>query len=166
MFDINVIIGELVRYSLEKNIIKKVDEAWATASLMQVFGIDSYKQVALPESRPLCDILADALDYAYDVGLIESRGVVSRDLFGSIKSALEGSGYSTPTIEMLINAALKQLRYAISDKGEEVAIPESRKQIALYLKGFRGAARIRTAINMAKTFSEVEAALLSAIGNE
>ena len=78
---LNKIIGELVRYSLRTNIIKKEDEAWATASLMQVFGVDSYETVALPEERALCDILADALDYAYDVGLIESKGVVTRDLF-------------------------------------------------------------------------------------
>ena len=107
------------------------------------------------------------LDMTGADGIAIGRGAVGNPyLFGSIKSALEGSGYSMPTTQMLINAALKQLQYAISDKGEEVAIPESRKQIALYLKGFRGAARIRTAINMAKTFSEVEAALLSAISNE
>ena len=81
MLDMNRIIGELVRYSLKTNIIKKVDEAWAVASLMQVFEVDSYEPVELPEERALHEILADALDYAYDVGLMESRGVVSRDLF-------------------------------------------------------------------------------------
>ena len=81
MLDLNRIIGELVRYSLKTNIIKKEDEAWATASLMQVFCVDSYETVALTEERALCDILEDALDYAYDVGLIESNGVVTRDLF-------------------------------------------------------------------------------------
>ncbi len=81
MADINVIIGELLRYSLEKNIIEKEDEAWAQASLLQVFELDSIERMDLPSERPLSDILSDALDYAYDAGLIKSKGVVSRDLF-------------------------------------------------------------------------------------
>ena len=100
-------------------------------------------------------------------GIAIGRGAVGNPyLFGNIADALEGRDYSTPSTEMLIDAALKQLRYAVSDKGEEIAIPESRKQFALYLKGFRGASRIRTEINMAKTFDEVKAALLSALNND
>ena len=78
---LNRIIGELIRYSLNTNIIEKADEAWATASLMQVFGTDSYEMVELGEERCLADILSDALDYAYSAGLIDSDGVVTRDLF-------------------------------------------------------------------------------------
>lgn len=81
MTDINKIIGELVRYSLDKNIIEKEDEAFAACSLMQVFGVDSYEVCELPEERQLSEILSDALDYAYEKGLMESDGVVSRDLF-------------------------------------------------------------------------------------
>lgn len=81
MTDINKIIGELIRYSLEKNIIEKEDEAYATCSLMAVFGVDSYEVCELPEKRELSEILSDALDYAFERGLMESDGVVSRDLF-------------------------------------------------------------------------------------
>ena len=81
MTDINVIIGELVRYAEETNIIEKEDTAWAVASLLQVFELDSFEKVELPEERAIAEILADALDYAYDAGLIKSKGVVSRDLF-------------------------------------------------------------------------------------
>ena len=81
MTDVNRIIGELVRYSLKTNIIKVEDSAWAVASLLGVFEEDAYEAVELPEERELCHILRDALDYAYDKGLIKSRGVVSRDLF-------------------------------------------------------------------------------------
>ena len=81
MTDINVIIGELVRYAEETNIIEKEDAAWAVASLLQVFELDSFEKVELPEKRAIAEILADALDYAYDAGLIKSKGVVSRDLF-------------------------------------------------------------------------------------
>ena len=81
MIDINKIIGELVRYSLEKNIIEKEDEAWAVGSLMQVFSVDSYEAKELFESRALSEILSDALDYAFEKGIINSNGVVTRDLF-------------------------------------------------------------------------------------
>ena len=81
MTDINVIIGELVRYAEETNIIEKEDTAWTVASLLQVFELDSFEKVELPEERAIAEILADALDYAYDAGLIKSKGVVSRDLF-------------------------------------------------------------------------------------
>ena len=78
---LNKIIGELVRYSLKTGIIKTEDEAWATATLLQVFGADSYEAVDLGEERALADILSDATDYAYETGLIDSDGVVTRDLF-------------------------------------------------------------------------------------
>ena len=106
------------------------------------------------------------LEMTHADGISIGRGAVGNPyLFENIVDAIEGKSYSIPSVEMLINAALRQLRYAVADKGEDVAIPESRKQIALYLKGFRGAARIRTEINMAKKFSEVESALLSAINH-
>ena len=81
MTDINVIIGELVRYARKTNIIEKEDEAFAVASLLQVFELDSFEKAELPEERTIAEILADALDYAYDAGLLKSKGVVSRDLF-------------------------------------------------------------------------------------
>ena len=107
------------------------------------------------------------LEMTHADGVAIGRGAVGNPyIFGNIIDALEGKAYSNPSIEMLITAALRQLRYAVADKGEDVAIPESRKQIALYLKGFRGAARIRTEINMAKSFSRVESALLLAINRD
>ena len=56
-----------------------------------------------------------------------------------------------------------QLKYAVEDKGERVAVTEARKQIALYLKGFKGASSIRGGINMATTYQEVEKIILSEI---
>ena len=81
MADINVIIGELVRYARKTNIIEREDEAFAVASLLQVFELDSFEMAELHEERTIAEILADALDYAYDAGLLKSKGVVSRDLF-------------------------------------------------------------------------------------
>lgn len=96
-------------------------------------------------------------------GIAIGRGAVGNPyIFKNIIDYLEGGEPKTPTTEELIEIALRQLYYAVLDKGEAVAIPESRKQIALYLKGFRGAARIRTAVNSATTYEGVREALLMA----
>ena len=58
-----------------------------------------------------------------------------------------------------------QLSLAIEDKGERCAVTESRKQIALYLRSFKGAAQIRARINRAEKFEEVKEALLLALEN-
>ena len=76
---------------------------------------------------------------------------------------MEGGAYAPPSLEERIDTALRQLRTAIADKGERVAIPEARKQIALYLKSFRGSSRIRAEINRATTYAEVAASLKSAL---
>ena len=146
---------------------------------VQMYGGEaSFEEIAAVKSALKIPVVANGdittpemakrvLEMTHADGIAIGRGAVGNPyLFGNIIDALDGKSYSIPTIEMLINAALRQLRYAVADKGEDVAIPESRKQIALYLKGFRGAARIRTEINMAKKFSEVESALLSAINRD
>ena len=97
-------------------------------------------------------------------GIAIGRGAVGNPfIFSEIISALEGKEYVEPTLEERIDTALLQLRTAIDEKGERAAIPEARKQIALYLRSFRGAARIRAEINRALTYTEVEAALKSAL---
>lgn len=97
-------------------------------------------------------------------GIAIGRGAVGNPfIFSEIISALEGGRYVEPTLDERIDTALLQLRVAIEEKGERGAIPEARKQIALYLRSFRGAARIRAEINRALTYEEVEAALKSAL---
>ena len=97
-------------------------------------------------------------------GIAIGRGAVGNPfIFSEIISVLEGGQYSEPTLEERIDTALLQLRTSIEEKGERVAISEARKQIALYLRSFRGAARIRAEINRSLTYTEVEAALMSAL---
>ena len=97
-------------------------------------------------------------------GIAIGRGAVGNPfIFSEIQAALRGESYTEPSIEEKIYAALFQLKEAIADKGERIAIPEARKQIALYLKSFRGAAQIRGQINRATTYEEVEKALMSAL---
>ncbi len=96
-------------------------------------------------------------------GIAIGRGAVGNPfIFSEIAAALEGREFISPALDERIDTALLQLRLAIEEKGERVAIPEARKQIALYLHSFRGAARIRAEINRAMTYDEVAKALMSA----
>lgn len=97
-------------------------------------------------------------------GIAIGRGAVGNPfIFNEIICALEGKQYTEPTTSERIDTALLQLRTAIEEKGERVAIPESRKQIALYLRSFRGAARIRAEINRSLIYEEIARALRSAL---
>lgn len=112
------------------------------------------------------DALAMLRDTGAD-GIAIGRGAVGNPfIFSEIQAALRGESYTEPSIEEKIEAALFQLKEAIADKGERIAIPEARKQIALYLKSFRGAARIRAEINRSVTFDDVAKALRSAVDDE
>ncbi|MBQ8303308.1 MAG: tRNA dihydrouridine synthase DusB [Clostridia bacterium] len=113
---------------------------------------------------------ASALSMLRDTGadgIAIGRGAVGNPfIFSEIICALEGKDFTEPTIEERIDTALLQLKTAVEEKGERIAIPEARKQIALYLRSFRGAARIRAEINRATIFEEVAATLKSAISNK
>ena len=96
-------------------------------------------------------------------GIAIGRGAVGNPfIFSEIRAALEGEIYTPPTLAERVEMALSQLTAAVEEKGERRAIPEARKQIALYLQGFRGAARIRADINRATEFAEVKRILLAA----
>lgn len=97
-------------------------------------------------------------------GIAIGRGAVGNPfIFEEILAALENRDFSEPTTEERVKIALLQLKTAVEDKGERIAIPEARKQIALYLRSFHGAARIRAEINRATTYEDVEKALKSAL---
>ena len=104
--------------------------------------------------RMLCDTGAD--------GIAIGRGAVGNPfIFKEIRCAIYGEEYTPPTNKEKINEALLQLSISVEEKGECIAIPEARKQIALYLRDFRGSARLRAEINQSKTYSEVERILKS-----
>lgn len=113
------------------------------------------------------DILTgeDALRVLFSTGadgIMIGRGAVGNPfLFAEILACLSGESYTPPTHGERIDTALYQLSVAVSEKGEEVAVKEARKQIALYLRSFRGAAAIRARINRALTYDEVREALMS-----
>ena len=97
-------------------------------------------------------------------GIAVGRGAVGNPfIFSEILSALDGEKRNEVTLNTRARTALFQLKTAISDKGEATATAEARKQIALYLKGFRGAAALRMKINTATTYGEIEEAFAEAL---
>lgn len=96
-------------------------------------------------------------------GIAIGRAAVGNPyIFAEIEAALSGKSFTPPTLREKIEMAKRDLRLAVEDKGEAVAIPEARKKIALYFKGFRGCAILRAGINSALTLDKVES-LLSAL---
>lgn len=100
------------------------------------------------------------LDCTGAAGIMIGRGAVGNPfIFREIISMLQGQSCPDVSLDMRKETALRQIRLAVLDKGEALAIPESRKQIAAYFKGFRGAAALRAKINTLTTLSEVERAV-------
>ena len=54
-----------------------------------------------------------------------------------------------------IREALRHFRFMIEDKGERVAVAESRAAIAYYTKGLSGSSRVRGTMNTATTAEEI-----------
>ena len=99
-------------------------------------------------------------------GISIGRGAVGNPfIFKEITCALTGEEFTPPTREECVREALVQLAYSVEDKGESCAVPEARKQIALYLRAFPGSAKLRAEINASSTYKEVERVLLSALDN-
>ena len=102
----------------------------------------------------------DALKTTGADGIMIGRGAIGAPfVFAEIIARLSGEDYISPSAVVRRETALLQLRYAIEDKGEGVAVREARGQIAQYFRGFRGCAELRAAINRALTYSDVESAI-------
>ncbi len=109
----------------------------------------------------------DLLSYTGADGVAVGRGAVGNPfIFDEIKAALDGADYTPPTLAKRCEVALRQLWLSIEDKGERIAVPEARKQIAAYFSAFKGAAAMRAKINMATTYHEVEDIIISALAEE
>lgn len=135
----------------DREIIKNVNDSLHIPLIANGDIIDAASALAM-----LRDTEAD--------GIAIGRGAVGNPfIFDEIRCAIEGTEFVPPSLDERIDTALLQLSVAVEEKGERIAIPEARKQIALYLRSFRGAARIRAEINRALTYKEVEVALKSAL---
>ena len=85
-----------------------------------------------------------------------ARGALGNPyIFEEIKCKAEGKDYKKPSDREKLETALRHLRLIIEYKGEKVAIPESRKHMAWYIKGISGGAKLRVMINTASSKAEM-----------
>jgi tRNA-dihydrouridine synthase B len=103
------------------------------------------------------------LEYTGADGIMIGRAAIGNPfIFSEIISSFENKSYTPPSLQKRCDTALFQLRIAIENKGEEIAVREARGQIAQYMRAFCGASRLRAEINQAKCYSDVEMALENA----
>ena len=79
---IDNVLSELIAYALRCGLITEQDRAYSTGVLMEMLGMSDFApDCECGAARELHEILADLCAYAYEKGIIESDGVVYRDLF-------------------------------------------------------------------------------------
>ncbi len=76
-------------------------------------------------------------------------------IFREIKEVLSGKSLTEVTFEEKMKTILEQINLMVEFKGEEIGILESRKHIAWYFKGLRGATAMKEKAFRAKTLNEV-----------
>ncbi len=97
-------------------------------------------------------------------GIMIGRGAVGNPfLFREIAAMLDGQEIRLPTREEKYETALRQLSLAIADKGEAIALLESRKQLSGYISGIRGGAAYRAALVTATSYSQIADILKNAL---
>lgn len=77
-------------------------------------------------------------------------------IFEEIKKGFSGESYNPPTDEEKLRTAIYHLKKIIEFKGEAIAVPESRKHMAWYLKGMKNSAEVKNKLFTAKSFEEIE----------
>lgn len=90
-------------------------------------------------------------------GVMVARGALGNPfLFREIRSYFESGTYQEPTILERTDMAIRHARLACRYKEERIAMREMRKHGAWYLKGVRGAARMRERIVRVESLLEFE----------
>lgn len=101
----------------------------------------------------------DALDAMKKTGcdgVAIARGALGNPwIFEEIAAAEAGREYTPPTKDERVRVALRQLEYSIEDKGERVAVVESRRYLGRYLKGMSGATKVRELLCRASSAAEI-----------
>ncbi|MCW2277078.1 tRNA dihydrouridine synthase DusB [Heliophilum fasciatum] len=91
-------------------------------------------------------------------GVMIGRGALGNPWIFSrlMRWANEGTLPPPPTAAERIDQALEHLRRKVADKGEDRAVREMRAHLAWYLKGLRGASRLRLEVNRVTQVAQVE----------
>ncbi len=91
-------------------------------------------------------------------GLMIARGAQGNPwIFQEIKCAIDGVPYIPPTLHERFEVALEHAEELTRRRGARQGIPESRKHMAWYLTGVRGAAAARDEIMRTDTLEELRA---------
>ena len=91
-------------------------------------------------------------------GIMIARGAQGNPwIFEEIRCAMDGEEYTPPTLEERLSIAYEHAMWLVEDKGERIGIAESRKHMAWYLHGMRGASAARAAVMKATTAEELTA---------
>ncbi len=94
-------------------------------------------------------------------GVMIARGAQGNPwIFQEVRCALDGVAYTPPTDEERLALAIEHAAMIVREKGERVGIPESRKHVAWYIHGMRGAAVARNRVMTACTLEEMQHILL------
>jgi len=89
-------------------------------------------------------------------GVMVARGAQGNPwIFAELSACLEGRPYAPPTLEERFSVAIEHAEALIAQKGERAGIAESRKHLAWYLHGVRGAAAARDEVMQAETIDAV-----------
>ena len=89
-------------------------------------------------------------------GIMVARGSLGNPfIFSEISLKMEGKDYSSPSPDEIISKAKEHLSLAIREKGEKTAMLQARKHLSWYIKGMRGSASARDAINRSESFDDV-----------
>jgi tRNA-dihydrouridine synthase len=89
-------------------------------------------------------------------GVMIARGAQGNPwIFSEVAAAMDGRTYQPPTPNARLAVALEHAKSLVAEKGERVGISESRKHMAWYLHGMRGAAAARGDVMRAETIQDL-----------
>lgn len=98
------------------------------------------------------------LDYTGCDAVMVGRGAEGNPfVFGQIKQYLAQGSYAPVPLAEKQAAIRRHMSLLVGYKGERVGVPEARKHMAWYLKGMRGAARLRERAFRANTLDDLNA---------
>ena len=78
-------------------------------------------------------------------------------VFAEINAFLSGESYTPPTLEQRFSVMMRQIRLMMEYKDPHIALLESRKHTAWYMRGLEGAAALRRMCGEIKSIADIEA---------
>ena len=78
-------------------------------------------------------------------------------VFAEIDAFLSGESYTPPSLEQRFSVMMRQIRLMMEYKDPHIALLESRKHTAWYMRGLEGAAALRRMCGEIKSIADIEA---------